>query len=163
MMLVSSTQLAEIMGVSKTSITNWKKAGLKGIKEGNKELFNVVDSLVWHGLNIQGSPLKAVCVGGADDSVDDELKRKRIEKIELELKIKRGEFVSIEDLDQTTAQLSALLVNQYRRHMRVLPKLLAKKTEAQIKRLLDKEFGTNVEELYNLYESGCYTDDELFQ
>ena len=159
---VDSKQFAEILDVSVQNLGYFKKQGMPNRREGNKTLFPLVDAIKWHSQNIQGSIFKSLCADtDIDDlSVDDQLKVKRMEKIELEMAITRGEYIPIDDVDETIARVSGLMIRQYRQHMRIFPKILARKSETQIKRILDGEFKKSVDTLREAFEAGLIDEGE---
>jgi len=156
MYLVSVTDFAKILDVSARSVQNWIKDGMPHIKETPKRTnIDVVPALQWHLENKPGSPFKQKLTVDTDLnglSVEDQLRVKRMEKLELEMAIIRGEYIPIDEVDETTATLVALLIKQYRQHMRILPNLLSRKTESQIKKALDLEFEKSIESLQNAFE-----------
>ena len=158
MYLVSPSILAKILDVTPKSVQNWINKGLPHTKESAKKTtIDVVTALKWHLENTPNSPFKPTVstdmdIDFEDLSVEDQLRVKRMEKLELEMSITRGEYISIDEVDDTTSTLVALLINQYRQHMRILPKLLSKKSETQIKKALDIEFEKSIKSLQEVFE-----------
>jgi len=152
-MLISQKEFLEIAGVSRTSIAEWRKEGFPIVKNGNSIMVDVIDGLSWQKVNTKTSPLKLDSYSSDEDglSVEDQLRVKRMEKLDLEMAIQKGEYIPIDEVDDTTAQMVSLLINQFRQLLKILPKQLAKKTETQIKKALDFAFKSRVEELEKLF------------
>ena len=163
---VTTKEFANILEVSQRSVQNWIKKGMPCEGEGKKAKIDVLSGLKWQLNNIPvSSPFKPTIKDTTDYdnfedlTVEDQLRVKRMEKLELEMSITRGEYIPIDEVDETTAQLSALLINQYRQHMRILPKILAKKSETQIKKALDEEFEKSIKTLQETYEKEDTDED----
>lgn len=151
-LLITATQLQDIFGVkSKSVITDWKNKGLPFVQEGRIFKYDVMEAMLWHQRTINGSPLKnSVNIEEEDEySVEDKLRLKRIEKLELDMEIQKGLYIPIDEVDITTAGMVTLLISRLRQNMRILPKLLAKKSQVQIKKLLDEEYKNLIEDLEN--------------
>lgn len=163
MYLVSTSDFAKILDVTPKSVQNWINKGLPHEKESAKKTkIDVISGLQWHLENTPSSPFKLKLNEDAefdDLSVEDQLRVKRMEKLELEMAITRGEYIPIDEVDDTTATLVALLINQYRQHMRILPKLLSKKTETQIKKALDLEFEKSIISLRDTFDKELQNED----
>lgn len=139
------TDICEDYGVTKSAVSKWVKKGMPCTQKNNKEYeFNMLDVAMWHQKNIGTSPLKRGIELDENMAVEDQLRVKRMEKLDLEMAITRGEYIPIDEVDEVTARMLALLINQYRQHMRVLPNLLQKKSQTQIKKALDKKFGDSI-------------------
>lgn len=131
-------------------VTELIKKGMphEKVKQGKRDVyrFDLMEVIKWHAQNIATSQFREICYG-EDISLNDELVKKRIEKIELENAITRGEYIPIDEVDETTETMAALLISQYRNLLRTLPNLIARKSETQIKKALDLAFKENIDQL----------------
>lgn len=156
---VKTPQIALIFDVEATTVNRWRAKGLPTEKKKNAYYYDVLETALWHQKNIQSSPFKGGISLDDDISVEDQLRIKRMEKLDLEMAIQRGEYIEIDEVDEITAKLVALLINQYRQFMRTMPKVLSKKTETQIKKSLDTEFEKSIEQLNKAYENKGLEDE----
>jgi len=147
---LNTAQIAEMMNVTKAAVDAWRNRDMPCVKKGNRFYYDALEVVLWHSENINSKTISTI----TDDemSVEDQLRVKRMEKLDLEMAIQRGEYIPIDEVDDTTASLVALLINQYRQLHRTLPNLLAKKTQSQIKKSLDLEFEKSIEQLNKAYE-----------
>lgn len=153
-MIVSDKEFAEVAGITVRTLRNWRKDdGFPTVEEAPKVRINLIEGLKWQLTFKKDSPLKDFMPSVDEDglSVEDQLRVKRMEKLDLEMAISRGEYIPIDEVDDTTAQMVSLLVNQFRQLLKILPKQLAKKTETQIKKVLDIAFKSRIEELEKLF------------
>ena len=129
-------------------ITEYIRLGMPYVSSSGRRnyKFDIYEVIKWHAQNISTSKFRDI-LQDEDISLNDELTKKRIEKIELENAITRGEYIPIDEVDETTEAMVALLIRILRNLMRTLPKLLAKKSEASIKKILDATFKEHIEQL----------------
>ena len=161
-MTVTKTDFAEIAGVSRRTVHHWVEKGLPTVP-GSRERIDIIEGLKWQYLNATNSPFKGIIKPEDEDelSIEDKLRLKRIEKLEQEIAIKKGELIPNDEVDQNNATMVSLLINQFRQLLKVLPKMLAKKTETQIKKALDQAFEKRVKELEKMFreESNVYREE----
>ena len=150
MQLYNATEMAEMFDFTKSSFSKWKKEGLPSYDsetDKKQQLYNPLEFVQWHVNNISTSKFKPIRSDEDDLSVEDQLRVKRMDKLDLDMAIQRGEYIPISEVDETTAGLVSLLINQLRQFMLVIPKKISKKTEIQIKKVLDKEIGTMIKNI----------------
>lgn len=159
-MIVSQKEFLDLADVSRTALAEWRKQGFPVVKDGSKIMIDVIDGLSWQQVHTKTSPLKLDNYSSDEDglSVEDQLRVKRMEKLDLEMEIQKGLYIPIDEVDQTTAQMVSLLINQYRQLLKILPNQLAKKTETHVKKALDFAFKNRIEELERLFKEESDAD-----
>lgn len=159
-MLIPQKDFIELAGVSRTAIAEWRKLGFPVVKDGQNVMVDIIEGLSWQHKHTKTSPLKLdnYSQDEEDLSVEDQLRVKRMEKLDLEMAISKGEYIPIDEVDDTTAQMVSLLINQFRQLLKTLPNQLAKKTETQIKKSLDLSFKMRVEELEKMFQEEANAD-----
>ena len=148
---VTRQEVADLFGVSHTTVDSWLKRGLPVIQRGSKGkawVINTAEVSSWLEQRAKES-------GGSDNADERELKRRKLAaetaKVELELARVRGEVVPLKQLERALANTFAEVKTNLRSvPSRVATAILGEESEARIKAVILKEIDQALETLGDL-------------
>lgn len=148
---VTRQEVADLFGVSHTTVDAWLKRGLPVIQRGSKGkawVINTAEVSAWLEQRAKES-------GGSDNTDERELKRRKLAaetaKVELELARVRGEVVPLKQLERALANTFAEVKTNLRSvPSRVATAIIGEESETRIKAVILKEIDQALEVLGDL-------------
>jgi len=135
-----------ILEISVSTLKNWRKDGLPVYEvRGNKNFYNITDVIKWY-MDYK-RPLEVDTDGLSKEEADLKLVIAREKKLQIEIKEKQRQLISMDEVDKSQAALASLLVSQYKQLFLKLPLRLQNKSKEDISKILDEVFETNIYKL----------------
>jgi len=165
--LVSSSILAKIVGVSVRQVGTYIKDGMPKNKNStkNKNLFDVKQSLEWINANIQSKHTFEDDESTNWRAIKEEHEAKKmIETAKIE-QLKRQEMektlVKKDDTDKAMADLASTMGAMYRNDIKALPVLLENKPHTDIRTELDRHYKDRMETMHKILSKELKSDDKV--
>jgi phage terminase Nu1 subunit (DNA packaging protein) len=153
--IVNARELARMLGVTNATIRDWEASGLPILKKGSPGVPSEYDSVAcvrWWAENISGKTQTPVDLADAE-------KREaiaRAELRELELMVKKGQFVMADDVERTYTRAFANIKTKLQAMpTKLAPRLVGFANPAEIQDVIAKE----VRGVLTSLADGVVTDD----
>lgn len=155
-------RLSNILGVTVDTIKDYENKGMPRSKYSLKTfiLYDLKECIDWILLNIDSKRTKrknkATSLPDTINENDWKTRKERADALKTEEsaeieKIKKKELlkelVKVEDTDKAMAELGAIFVSNYRNDLKLLPVLLSKKEQRDIKNILDKHYEDRIDNM----------------
>ena len=172
--LVTENFLSDFYGITGRTVRVWREKGLQldAITVHNLNLYNLIDVIHWHLVNVKaGSKSAKIKVQDYDyendesnvdlenvskDEADRRLQIQKVKNEEIKHKELIGQLIPAENTDKAMAELGAIHVAQYRGDLKLLPMLLENKPKHEITKLLDDHYQARIEDMHKLANKKGY-------
>ena len=143
-------ELAALLEVTGQRVRDYSEMGMPTLISGRNKKYDLTAAFYWYIENIAKMHSLDKEVAGEEErlkSLDEQIKEEQLKKLQLANSITEKEYVPIDEVDMSMAELIVVMTSRLKQFARIFPDKLANKKKKYVAEISDALFEKLVEDI----------------